>query len=480
MSNTNTSSNKTIKRRRASRVFRSRDDEDFDVIIDVPAHNGDPSRRFVAREWAPLPHGIFRNDAELHIEIHAVNANNWPNPDWPSPVRIWRPSKGKWEYIPGSPSTRHPDKPWYRVFRIEGSSQYLQRLVLIAHDRLPRDNEVARHIVDVPNGEYGDDSLANLKWGTVAQNRRDTPRAGNTTSKARPFRGKILDDPAFARRDKGSDWIIFRTLQDGETRTNIPWTHINYSLRTGKPRRGKDKVLWIFERFSSMELEDGEEWAALTHNPSACNTWRFCTSLGRVGEIVTTRRRIAGDSIHTRRGDDGTSIVLREGETICEVFPAGDGHGYKVILVDGKQEYLSRIVVELLRPEWMHRLDASGNQIPWGELDVDHIIAADVESGGTHDDSLTNLSVKTRQEHRDKNAKAVVELDARGHRLPGRAWISIAAASRALEIDSGSISAVCNKKNKYAGGRVFAFVSSITDEIDQKTALAEAHAASIM
>lgn len=460
------------KRRRAPSIFLPREDG-FEkvVVVSIPAHGGDPARQIVTTEWARLPQGVFQNDDKMEIEI----LYQWPNDEWPSPVRIWRPTRGKWEYLPGSASSQHPDKPWRRRFRNKGVSLPLARLVLMAHDRIPDEDEVARHIIDVPRGGFGDDSLANVKWGTHAQNARDTPCAGHEHSNARPIRGKKVGSSSL-EDDKGGDgvgeWKEFRTLDVAKQTTSVPRSTIYKALLDGKPRYGSDGSLWIFERFSSMKLETGEEWTALTRKTDARGVWRFCTSLGRIGEVMSTQVRDVDDSVNSRRGLDGVSLILREGETLCEIFPAGDHANYKLICVDGNMEQLSRIIVELLRPAWMLRLDANGEPIPWNKLDVDHIVAANIAAGEEHDNALSNLQVMTRREHQNKNANPVVELDAKGTRIPGHAWVSTSAAGQALGLNAGNIGVVCHGKAKTTKKRRFAFISSLP-EPERAAALAD-------
>jgi hypothetical protein len=252
---------------------------------------------------------------------------------------------------------------------------------------------------------------------------------------------------------------------------------INNAIKDGKTKKNKKGDMWIFKRFSNMELGPDEEFWPLTRDPEARGIWRFFTSLGRTGEIMTTKKRDdENDTLARRKKLDGGVLVLREGETMCEFFPGSIGHGYKRIKIEETKEMLHRVMFEIARPELIAaKVAATG--IPWKDLIVDHIIAANVENGELQDNRLDNLQVLTEQEHQDKNAKPIVEIDANGIRIPGQSWISASEASRELSIHQGNISAVCREFTRTTCyGRRFKLVADLDDEMDREAALAEANA----
>lgn len=65
----------------------------------------------------------------------------------------------------------------YKVVLYKGDSkksEFVHRLVLMAHDRLPKDGEIACHKNDQPD----DNRLTNLYWGTYSSNTYDRVRNG--------------------------------------------------------------------------------------------------------------------------------------------------------------------------------------------------------------------------------------------------------------------------------------------------------------
>jgi len=67
--------------------------------------------------------------------------------------------------------------------------QWVHRLILMTFSRQPSDNEEGRHL----NGDPGDNSIKNLKWGTKAENQSDRIRHGTSNRGERSGSAKLTE-----------------------------------------------------------------------------------------------------------------------------------------------------------------------------------------------------------------------------------------------------------------------------------------------
>lgn len=406
--------------------------------ISIRSFRGKPSRKVVVREWKRLPRGVFPFDDGMRIEIHYNNGEGFDG----KPVRIRR--KWGWQYLTGT--TKGPrGVRWDKRFGVNGKLQTLARLVLFAFAGLPKgDATKACHITPIPIESFGDNSCANLVWGTTLENNCDIDRNGCTTAKSRSFFGQKEDDAL------DDTWEEFPTQRNAANITGLSRRTITRALDDGNWRADKNGCRWRFKYISTMILEQDEGISFVSDEPEER---RFITTLGRYGERIR----------NSNTGEDALyEIKLKKGHG-----------GYKRVTVRGVQKKLHRLMIERFLPdEITKKMTETGLSWEYGELEVDHV--EDDQYSETYDDSLANLKIVTIQEHRDKHARAVVEIDATdGNRIPGRSWISAAEAGRKTKLRQTGITAVCRGGQNSTGGRRFLFVDELPDPRERAAAFKE-------
>jgi hypothetical protein len=369
-------------------------------------------------------------DEQMVIEVHYDNGHGHGGP-----VRKRYKNSGEFVYLTGT--TKGPDgSPWIKQIMINGKWQSLHRLVLMAFDRMPLENEFACHIIPRPKNSFGDNSISNLIWGTPRCNvLDDVGRKGRIhVGSRRPFRGM---------RDGDDSWTTFETQKAATERTGVSYGSINRSLNDGGWKIGDGGILWTFERFSTFALEEDEKMMMITDLE---NETRFVTSFGRYGEVMKSPN---GDVLH-------------------EVELALQG-GYKTVRMDSRPIRLHRLIIERFRPEEIEKREKETG-LSWndGGLEVDHVNSDKI------DNRIDNLNIVTRQEHRNKNSMAVAEISPDGSRIRGMSWISLKEAGRCTNIHPFCIQSVCEGIQNQTGGRKFVYIKDIPMEEDREDAKKEA------
>ena len=84
-------------------------------------------------------------------------------------------------------------------WQVPNAPHSVHRLVLMTFDRMPKEDELARHL----NGKPTDNRLENLLWGTPKENGRDRRRHGTVLGEDNPNAKLTWNDVAAIRRRYG-------------------------------------------------------------------------------------------------------------------------------------------------------------------------------------------------------------------------------------------------------------------------------------
>ena len=341
-------------------------------------------------------------------------------------VRYKNSKSDKWQKIVAETARGVKGKARVRRVKLGGKGYRFHRLVANAFYDMPiRSPAKVCHIVDREKDKHPNDAAANIYVGTYATNAADrdsagVPKPGNSI----PFEGKRPSDEL---------WKRFATLREAAGVAEVDQTTVHFALKFGRSNTGPDD--WTF-RWIPMTFESEDEVVSLPFDEART---RVLTSLGREGRIVRSGSR----KILTEIGSRGTS------DTGYKDTDYIDRQGVK-----RKNVPIHRLMVELLRPEWIAEAERR-TRLPWPELEVDHI---------DHDESnnvIDNLRVLSPGEHAvAQKAYAVEEIDAvtREPFDPPRTYESISHAAGDLGLNKGNVWAVCEKKQKTMGGRAFRYV----------------------
>jgi hypothetical protein len=100
------------------------------------------------------------------------------------------------------------------VFLYDGQGNkkkmYVHRLILMAWSRMPKRNEEARHLNDIPD----DNRLENLEWGTRIENANDKRKNGGLSIGKRNASHKLTDSQVLEIREKYKAGMSSRDIAD--------------------------------------------------------------------------------------------------------------------------------------------------------------------------------------------------------------------------------------------------------------------------
>jgi hypothetical protein len=351
-------------------------------------------------EWADLPEE-YGSVSGRKRQIHFASGRGYDG------VMRTETKAGSfvWTYANGY-LISEDSKPTSRRMNVNNKTVDASRLVAFGFLQKPEESsgrDIVCHIISRKPGEEPNNDANNLYFGTYKDNADDDTRAG------RPK--KSLRRPFLGRKRGETDWMRFETQEEAAECIDVDRATISYALKHGW-LTGKDK--WEL-KWEEMDLL-GVDIARISDEEGEN---RFVTSDGRYGEF------------------------MKIGDSTCpvEIYLETNPYGYvNNVRVSGKSVVFHRLVFERFKKEEIEeKMRITG--LDWSELQVDHI------NGIKTDNRVENLRVVTQQEHNDKHAMAVLEVDEEGIPIKGCRWKSYGEAGRyALPdtvISAGNVRQVC-------------------------------------
>lgn len=385
------------------------------VEIAFKASRYDPARTAMVPTYADIPSEALRGRVSEGTRYQVFCDDDvWK-------VRAKYPHRNNWTVLRGSMSGAE-GKPRMRRVGIGRGGLLVHRLVALAIIGPPPTPErrLALHIDRREEDTEPDNGPGNLYWGTHPDNLADDVAKNGRAliGKRREIRGRVKDGD-------GDQWTLFARQDDAAEHLGVAQISISRAIgRSTGISSKKTGEKWIIEYVRMERVDPAERDIGMIVAPSATvpapKDRRFVLRDGRTGEMKTTDF----------------------GDVPVGFAPYTNPYGYAMVAIGGVGKMLSRVMAERHMAAEIAEAERMNPGKKWaaGDFDVDHF------DGDEGHNAIDNFRIVTKQDHNDKGARAVVEIDKETKlAVHGRRWKSVNEAVRRTELPYSSVYYSCTR-----------------------------------